>query len=184
MNHKIYFDISFLKNKLSLSVYVIVIAWLFFDVNARFFKPINLNSVQQSVNDFQPFVLPQINEKFAVKLSGKYKKYRVLDELKKEKTLGMTLTQQALQQGKLDTFFSGDNKLKLKAVIKTNNTLKKNYYALIEIENIVTNTKKITKYYQDETLFGYKLSILNNTQVNLFSSKNNMNNITLVMYKN
>jgi len=184
MDKKFHFQVTFLKNKLSLIIYILTAIWILGDVHTRFFTIIKSTSSQQPVNNFKPFISPQINEKQAIKLSEKYKKFQVIDEIANESTLRMPLSKQTLQQGKLNILFLGDNKLKLKAVIQTENSLSQDYYALIEVENIVKKTKKIAKYYQDDKVLGYKLSIKNNTQVNLFPIKNNMNKITLVMYKN
>ncbi|MBB1449345.1 hypothetical protein [Pseudoalteromonas sp. SG41-6] len=88
---------------------------------------------------------------------------------------GLSKAAQAAQNGELLSVFAGDLELSLKAVIFAPIP-----YVLIEQKNIKTQQTTLVKYINEQSVAGYTLSILSNTQVAL---NNAPQHITLVMYQ-
>ena len=88
---------------------------------------------------------------------------------------GLSKAAQAAQNGELLSVFAGDLELSLKAVIFAPIP-----YVLIEQKNIKTQQTTLVKYINEQSVEGYTLSILSNTQVALDKAPQH---ITLVMYQ-
>lgn len=161
-------------NKLSLGVISVCGVLLISDFTSRFIhKPPNTqNNFDTQANGAQP--LPLLSPKARQALSELYKSYS--EPTQSEPTdQGLSAAQQAAQNGELMSVFAGDLELSLKAVIYTPTP-----YALIEQKNIKTQQTTLVKYINEQSIQGYTLSILSNTQVALNKAPQH---ITLVMYQ-
>jgi Na+-transporting methylmalonyl-CoA/oxaloacetate decarboxylase gamma subunit len=161
-------------NKLMLGGIVVCVLLLLSDLTNRF-----MPSEQQSQNNFnasatsaQP--LPLLSKTALSQLTQLYSQFAE-PETPAETEQGLTAAQQAEQQGELLSLFAGDLELKLKAVIYAAEP-----YVLIEQKNIKTQQTTLVKYLNEQSVQGYTLNIVSNTQVSLSKAQQH---ITLVMYQ-
>lgn len=161
-------------NKLILAVIALVLLVLISDFTSRFVQgePQANNSFNSQTNNVQP--LPLLSQNAKRQLTDLFSNY---DKVKPatETEQGLSAAKQAAQTGELLSVFAGDLELKLKAVIYTTTP-----YALIEQTNINTQQTQLVKYTSSQSVAGYTLTILSNTQVALSKNKQQ---ITLVMYQ-
>jgi len=161
------------SNKLITITVILVILWCFFDALNRFTdKSINSNDADNAVT-IAALSAPQLSERTFSEINKSYQQYisKTVDE--KSTQVGLTAAEQAKQQGELKSFFIGDNKLQLKAVIQNQ---PKNLIALIQVENITSGIKTIEKFSQNTLVYGYQLTIEKNTQVKLTKQKSKSKN--------
>tara|TARA_R110002167_G_scaffold366448_1_gene597396 strand:- start:19434 stop:20063 length:630 start_codon:yes stop_codon:yes gene_type:complete len=189
---------ALLLSKISLVVTLITLLWIFFDTENRFVSHTDSHDRVIDTKSITNFHSYRFSEKDKTNLIRIYSQYNpdALDI----KSKGITEKQQSEQHGYLTTVFAEDKKLKLKAVIKfnlANGTDKSPDYALIQVGNVNDTTQKIVKYYENDNVYGYRLTINNNTQVKLtkinnlgvktIENNNEKENtsrvITLVMYQ-
>ncbi|MGO2181152.1 MAG: hypothetical protein ACTH36_02315 [Pseudoalteromonas nigrifaciens] len=161
-------------NKLTFATIAVVVVLLISDFTSRF-----ISNKQQAINDFnsaannaQP--LPLLSSAAQQQLTQLYSKY-IEPTKAPEPEQGLSAAAQAAQQGKLLSLFAGDLELKLKAVIYAAQP-----YVLIEQKNIKTQQTTLVKYLNEQSIEGYTLTILSNTQVALSKAQQH---ITLVMYQ-
>ena len=161
-------------NKLMLAVIALVLLVLISDFTSRFVQgePQANNSFNSQTSNVQP--LPLLSQNAKQQLTGVFSNYDKV-ELATETEQGLSDAKQAAQTGELLSVFAGDLELKLKAVIYTTTP-----YALIEQTNINTQQTQLVKYTSSQSVAGYTLTILSNTQVALSKNKQQ---ITLVMYQ-
>ena len=161
-------------NKLMLTVIAIVLLVLISDFTSRFVQgePQANNSFNSQTNNVQP--LPLLSQNAKQQLTGLFSNFDQ-PEPATETEQGLSAAKQAAQTGELLSVFAGDLELKLKAVIYTTTP-----YALIEQTNINTQQTQLVKYTSSQSVAGYTLTILSNTQVALSKNKQQ---ITLVMYQ-
>jgi len=178
-----------LTSKLSLIVMALTLLWVLLDASTRLSTKISDSSNKQIMNKFTALYLPQLSAQSISRLSEVYSAYSVKDVPKKNLD-GMSAAEQLKQQGQLSTVFISDNKLTLKAVIKNEQVTRKNknkqqqYYALIAVFNIKNGEQKLEKFYHNDDIYGYQLTIEKNTQVKLTKrNKTGLQDIRLTMYK-
>ena len=172
-----------LTNKLGIAVIIISLLWSIADFADRIASNNDKISKLTEKPELTALHLPMLNANEVEKLSTSYLKYDQAKNEAPEKQQGMSLAEQAKQQGELKSLFIGDNKLQLKAVIKSNSENSKALHALILIKNVKTGEQSIEKYGQGSKVHGYQLAIAKNTQVIL--SKDNeqgQQEIILTMY--
>jgi hypothetical protein len=160
-------------NKLTRITVILVILWCFFDALNRFTDTaINSNDADNAVT-IAALSAPQLSERTFSEINKSYQQYisKTVDE--KSTQVGLTAAEQAKQQGELKSFFIGDNKLQLKAVIQNQ---PENLIALIQVENITSGIKTIEKHSQNTLVYGYTLIIEKNTQVKLTKQKSKNHN--------
>ena len=119
--------------------------------------------------------LPLLSETTRQALEQTYKKYSQPVQNTQVAEKGLSAAEQAEQNGELISVFAGDYELKLKAVITTNEP-----YVLIEQKNINDDNTQLVKYADMQTVHGYSLKVLSNTEVELTKGQQN---ITLIMYQ-
>lgn len=157
------------SNKLTRITVVFVILWCFFDALNRFSdQVIDIKGADNAVT-IAALSVPQLSERTFSEINKNYQHYINKNEGEKNKQVGLTAAEQAKQQGELKSFFIGDNKLQLKAVIQNQS---KNLIALIQVENITSGIQSIEKFSQNTLVYGYMLTIEKNIQVKLTSQKN------------
>lgn len=161
-------------NKLSLATIAAVLVLLISDFTSRFIAnaPQASNDFNSSANNAQP--LPLLSKTALSQLTQLYSQFAE-PETPAETEQGLTAAQQAEQQGELLSLFAGDLELKLKAVIYAAEP-----YVLIEQKNIKTQQTTLVKYLNEQSVQGYTLNIVSNTQVALSKAPQH---ITLVMYQ-
>ena len=162
-----------LSNKLTQVTLALVILWCFFDALERFSdKAIKSNHSTNAIT-LSALSAPQLSERTFNDINKNYQQ-----DLNKDQTAitqqGLSAEEQAKQQGELKSFFIGDNKLQLKAVIQNE---PQPVVALIQIENINSGIKKIEAFSQKQLVYGYTLTIEKNTQVKLTKQKSKNKNI-------
>jgi hypothetical protein len=161
------------NNKLTKITVILVILWCFFDALNRFTdKSINSNDADNAIT-ITALSAPQLSERTFSELNKSYQQYISKNVDEKSKQVGLTAAEQAKQQGELKSFFIGDNKLQLKAVIQNK---PQNLIALIQVENITSGIKTIEKFSQNTLVYGYTLIIEKNTQVKLTKQKRKSKN--------
>ncbi|MBH0025407.1 hypothetical protein I6F53_00225 [Pseudoalteromonas sp. SWN29] len=161
-------------SKLTIGVIAVCILLLISDFTGRFIQtsPHAQNNFDTSNNNTQP--LPLLSSNAHKELTTLFSRYaKPAKSVQTEQ--GLTAAQQAEQQGELLSLFAGDLELKLKAVIFAPTP-----YALIEQKNIKTQQTTLVKYLNEQSIQGYTLTIMTNTQVALNKAPQH---ITLVMYQ-
>ncbi|WP_165724810.1 hypothetical protein [Pseudoalteromonas sp. SA25] len=160
--------------KLTIGAIVVCILLLISDFTGRFIQssPHAQNNFDTGNNNTQP--LPLLSSNAHKELTALFSRYA--EPTKNTQTeQGLTAAQQAEQNGELLSVFAGNLELKLKAVIFAPMP-----YVLIEQKNVKTQQTTLVKYINEESIQGYTLSILSNTQVALYKASQH---ITLVMYQ-
>jgi len=156
------------SNKLTRITVVLVILWCFFDALNRFSgQTIDSKGADNAIT-IAALSAPQLSERTFSELNKSYQQYISKTVDQKSTQVGLTAAEQAKQQGELKSFFIGDNKLQLKAVIQNQ---PKNLIALIQVESITSGIKTIEKFSQNTLVYGYELTIEKNTQVKLTKKK-------------
>ncbi|MCP4588085.1 hypothetical protein [Pseudoalteromonas sp.] len=162
-------------NKTLLISVVVIALILVADFNSR----LSLKSTEKD-SDFsqQSLVevsLPLLSDSSKQGLEKVYKKYIQPEQSSKVQEKGLSAAKQAEQNGELVTVFADNYELRLKAVIFTIKP-----YVLIEQKDINDGSSQLVKYNDMQTVHGYSLKILSNTEVELSKDQQN---ITLTMYK-
>ncbi|MEQ5874310.1 hypothetical protein [Pseudoalteromonas sp. MEBiC 03485] len=162
-------------NKTLLISVVVIALILVADFNSR----LSLKSTEKD-SDFsqQSLVevsLPLLSDSSKQGLEKVYKKYTQPEQSSKVQEKGLSAAKQAEQNGELVTVFADNYELRLKAVIFTIKP-----YVLIEQKDINDGSSQLVKYNDMQTVHGYSLKILSNTEVELSKDQQN---ITLTMYK-
>jgi len=177
--------IALLTNKLSMVVITLSIVWCAIDMTSRLLP--SSNSTNKGVAPFEiaKLYLPQFSLVEEGRLKESYQEHNV--STPSIENQGMSTTEQSKQNGLLDNLFINNNKLTLKAVIKTASTNSQSasqLKALIMVEDIKTGEQKIEKFSQQSSVYGYQLSIEKNTQVKLTKKQpQGLQEIILAMYK-
>lgn len=162
-------------NKVTLMAIALVLLVLISDFTNRFVQnePQANNSFNAQTNNAQP--LPLLSTSAKQQLNGLFSGYDQPKAPTDTIEQGLSAAQQAAQNGELLSVFAGDLELKLKAVIFSAKP-----YALIEQKNTKNQQTELVKYTNKQSVAGYTLTILSNTQVALSKNKQQ---ITLVMYQ-
>ena len=168
---------TLLTNRLAVLIILLTLLWSAVDSSSRLFA-IKTNSAAKSKTfKVAPLIMPQPSSQLVARLSAAYKRYRRDNKDAISHQQGLSLAEQAKQRGELKKLFIGDNKLELKAVLSVALTKKtmqqtlskkldtQQLNALIAITNIKTGKQKIEKHSNNSLLYGYLLTIKNNTQV-------------------
>jgi len=179
-----------LTNKIAMLVMVLTFLWLLIDSSARLFVSSSNNIVNDKDRNISALILPQLSEQDVSELTNAYKTYG--SDMPTSQS-GLSLAEQAKQQGELKSLFIGDNKLKLKAVItasenektveRTLPTQSSKLNALIEITNVKSGKKRIERFTDGVLVQGYMLAIEKSTQIILTKEQGqNQQKIILTMY--
>ena len=178
-----YFQGQVTSPKVVASVVIISLVCLY-DFNNRFFdnNSTHLITMEESALPLhQNRELSDVNKENILALYERYK--TKTDQETEEQLPGLSLQEQQNQQGILDTFFIESKKLKLKAVLNQVQGNESIFMALIEIYDSNTKVTKVETFRNNQDVFGYQLTIINNTQVLLINSQNeNKHQVTLSMY--
>ena len=165
---------------------LLVSVWIFTDFSERFL--LDKNSKAKSDINFEQSQLHPINisNEQQQSIISLYKEYKSEDKngssTKPEEGLSAEAQQQ--QRGILNQVFAGDKKLQLKAVIANDNQQLSLLKALLLVSDIKTGESNIEQFVNNTQLYGYTLTIDNNTQVTLSrNSEQGIQKIILVMYK-
>ncbi len=160
---------AMLNNTVSKITLVLVIIWCLFDALNRFSDDAIQNNDTGTIVNVSALSTPQLNEQTFSNIYKSYQQYVNKKSDVQTKQKGLSAEEQAKQQGELTSFFVGDNKLQLKAVIQSQS---QGLIALIQSENIDSGIKAIEKFSQNTLVYGYTLTIEKNTQVKLTKQKN------------
>lgn len=149
--------------------------FLFFDARSSFNLDSKLSESMET--DYVPPVvsLPIMRLSTFNALKVEFSAYEQLVDTTPINAQGMSKEQQLKQKGVLFSFFVGQNKLQLKAIIDTQNKP----FALVQVENLETNIVKMEKFINGQIEFEYQVSIPNANEVH-FSNENHK--VVLVMY--
>jgi len=167
------------KSTLGIIVIVLFLVFAFFDFTERVLIDANHVAVKPSELDVKILEPQLISSDFIAEIKKRYQQEQV-EEDKKESGLP-SLDEQLKQSGHLETVFSGNAKLSLKAVFNVAQSSAK--YALISVEDIVANEREVIKVNDGEQLKGFNIFIVGNRAVNLSRINNKGDDITLVMYQ-
>lgn len=172
------------NNKINLFILFISLLWVSVDINQRFFlKPSNYQS-NNAVENIRSLHIPLLSKATTKKLEQTIAPY---DQIEKTKTQQnntnqkMSAEQQALQTGELKTVYIGENKIELKAIISnklsiTNKSKNKgvskktSQSALLQVYNSSNQQSSIEEYANYADVYGFQLTILGNTQVQLIKN--------------
>ena len=174
--------VSFVKSKTVQVAFVLSIIWVLFD-SSRY--ALNNDITQASnINDTQVAILaaPQLTQNFNSDLNARYKNFFVKPKPKaKPKTTKpkkVVPKRPSDQEGDQLVLFTKNHQLKLRAIITQQNQ----EYALIEVLDEKTKTKKVTKFINQSDIYGYKLNIIHNTKIDLHSLESKRI-VSLMMYQ-
>jgi len=178
------------NNKFPLVAALTVLFLLTLLDSERFIFTVKTKQKQTAISNVEPLALQRLSDADIVSIEKAYENFEHSEELKQaEKVQLMSAAEQEKQQGELVSLFVGDNKLKLKAVVRYNKQSAENtgdhaYYALIETENLTKGERVVQKYQHKDDIFGYQLIIKQNQQVQLVAKKAGVQRIiNLVMYQ-
>jgi len=177
----------FLSNKLSLIAILLTSIWIVSDISSRLLFSSKTQNNTLIETDIPPLTLPQLTLSTVKKLNLAFENYKI-DESVTETTPGMSAQEQEQQAGELKSFFIGENELQLKAVISQANESKQQEssqkIALVLVTNLKTGKSKVERYYNQNIIHGYTLTIDKNTQVSFAKQlTNRIQQVTLTMYK-
>ena len=183
--------INFYENNKFPLVAVLTILFLLTLLDSeRFIFTVKTKQKQTAISNVEPLALQRLSNEDIVSIEKAYENFEHSEESKQaEKVQLMSAAEQEKQQGELVSLFVGDNKLKLKAVVRYNKQSAENtgdhaYYALIETENLTKGERVVQKYQHKDDIFGYQLIIKQNQQVQLVAKKAGVQRIiNLVMYQ-
>jgi len=183
--------INFYKNnKLSFVAVLTILLLLTLLDSGRFIFTVKTKQKQTAISNVEPLAIQRLSDADIISIEKTYENFEHGEESKEtEKAQLMSAAEQEKQQGELVSLFVGDNKLKLKAVVRYNTLLAENtpehaYYALIETENLIKGERVVQKYQHKDEIFGYQLIIKQNQQVQLVTKKAGVQRIiNLVMYQ-
>ena len=151
----------------SLIAALVVLMLVAFDFYERFFDQANVKGKESKVIAISPLTLPQTKPDELTKVNQSYQQYeekKLIEQI--EEPAGMSLAEQANQQGKLRMFFINDQQITLKAIID-NKSVPTSAIALLQISNIKTGEKSIEQLANNSQIYGYQLTINSNIQVTL-----------------
>jgi len=162
-----------------------VLVWVFSDYSARFLT-VNKNAKNDRVS-FEAVTVPKLklHQHQKEQILSLYQNYLSEDKTNNAENNQMSLAEQLKQQGLLNSLFVNNNQLILKAILKNDNSgqLKEQVALILVIDNL-TKEQRIESFKDNSDVFGYRLSIKKNTEINLTKAHgSDVQNITLTMYK-
>jgi len=182
------FIIDIYQSKLAIVMSILALLWAVDDANERFNRD-ELTANKPNVNmDLSTLALPQLTLNQFNEITNQYKKYQPQKKADNKPKInkGLSIEEQAKQQGKLSSLQIGDIQLTLKAVIKSDTdgvgdqTINKGeglikqpkvLQALILVVNIITNENSIKKFSDMSQVFGYDMKIDSHRQITLSKKK-------------
>jgi len=170
-----------IQSKLALGSAVLCMLFLVTDFNERFI--VETDSKKLSLESINVTELPSVklNDNVLTKTQTLLTPFITKEPDKLKEIEGMSLDEQAKQQGELTDLFINNNKLTLKAIIVDKSQRKNQLQALILVTDVKTNISKIEKFSHLNTVYGYNISIENNNQVTL-SRAETAQEVILKMY--
>lgn len=188
-----------LRSKLSLFVLLLTLFLVIIDAKKRFFGDDINNNKQQTVSALPILPLPKANAELQQEVDREFKSYQENDMQDADKALSlMGVEEQAKQQGELTKLFAGDNIIELKAVIintKPNrlkspilnsepSKLAEDLTVLLLVTNAKSNNSVIERFTNQDDVYGYKLNIIENTQITLIkNNEQGQQKVVLTMYE-
>ena len=180
---------NLIANKLSLVVLILSLLWVTLDAFNRLIpRNVSVSDIKQATN-IVALVLPQLSVQTLSQLTLAYQPYKSDNKQNTNKVQGMSAAEQAKQQGLLKSLFIDTNKIELKAVIRnqavnSDNTIIKQLTALLLVTDTKLNKSRIEQFNNNSLVYGYRLSIKNNTQVALVKQqKQGEQKVILTMYE-
>lgn len=164
-----------------------VLLWTFFDYSERFL--ITNKNTNKALLKFEAIKVPnlKLEPQQKEKILSLYQDHLINEQEKNFEKNQMTLDEQLNQQGLLKSLYVNNSQLTLKAILKNDRTgiqQGQELVALILIIDNLTKAQRIESFKDNSDVFGYHLSIVKNTEVNLTKKhKEGVQNITLAMYK-
>jgi len=180
--------LSLLTSKTAIVVIIVTLSWVGADVSERLFQGSQKNTHNDNPFNVQPMKLPSVTEETLVQIEQGYEKYRTTSTEKKADSAGMSIEEQAKQTGELKSVFIGNKKLELKAVLteesKINQKNEKKQSVLLQVIDTEKDTSVIEKFSNLDSVYGFQLEVISNTQVQLTKQNNDLQQkIMLTMYK-
>lgn len=180
---------NLIANKLSLVVLILSLLWVTLDAFNRLIpRNVSVSDTKQ-VTNIVALALPQLSAQTLSQLTLAYQPYKSHNKQNTNKVQGMSAAEQAKQQGLLKSLFIDTNKIELKAVIRnqavnSDNTIIKQLTALLLVTDTKLNKSRIEQFNNNSLVYGYRLSIKNNTQVALVKQqKQGEQKVILTMYE-
>jgi hypothetical protein len=179
-------------SKLSLLIIVLTLFWVISDIQQRLLTNSSVENKLATMQQVKVLPLPKANKALQEQLSSAMSPYATNAKTADESLNIMTDEQQSKQQGDMSTLFVGDQSIELKAVISDFSIVgqanevdnqDKRLTALLLVTNLKTNTSTIERFTNQMDVYGYTLTILQNTQV-LLSHDAHQQDVTLTMYEN
>ena len=167
-------------NRITLLVIVLTTLWAADHAANQFAAPNSDKGKYNGQNSYQPLPLPQIAPDIRDKLQQLYVQYDSSEPQDAVPTTTARIDETA-QHGAMQEMFAEGNRLQLKAVVQDNDQRYGDAYALIAVTNPDSRQSEVIKYRHGDSVFGFQLTLVNNTQVQLSKSKQR---VTLLMYKN
>lgn len=180
---------NLIANKLSLVVLILSLLWVTLDAFNRLIpRNVSVSDIKQATN-IVALVLPQLSVQTLSQLTLAYQPYKSDNKQNTNKVQGMSAAEQAKQQGLLKSLFIDTNKIELKAVIRnqtvnSDNIIIKQLTVLLLVTDTKLNKSRIEQFNNNSLVYGYRLSIKNNTQVALVKQQNQgEQKVILTMYE-
>lgn len=131
-------------------------------------------------------ITPILNQSYLNKIKLQYQgleSQNQAEQVSNEQSLGLSIEEQQAQKGLLQTVYSGNFALTLKAIVKieTVNQVKPKYQALINETNLSDNKQQVVKVEDGALLHDYLVKIRSNKQILL--TKGDSEPIQLTMYE-
>lgn len=170
-----------LISKSAFYIAVIAILWGVNDFANRFISSENKVEQQTRISEFLPFVDVRLDNSVINRINANLKKYKNKTLTTIEKPKGLSKEEQLQQNGDLPTLFVDDNKLTLKAIIKSQSTHEQTFIALIKVTHIESNNSALERYADNADVYGYRMKIENNKQIILTKAETGQE-VKLTMY--
>lgn len=185
------------KSNTSIVAFIITLLWAVSDYSSRIIYDGESATENNGNKQIMALNSPTISEPLKQHINQLYARHEKDNpenevEIKAtEKNKGLSEEEQALQAGELKTVFAGDKKLQLRAVLMAENILDGQLIIdkkiLLQVTSLDNSYNKIETYTNHDTIYGFKMSIINNTQVLLVKTLDKLGKqqtITLSMYAN
>ncbi|MDT0602810.1 hypothetical protein [Thalassotalea castellviae] len=178
-----------IKNKIPFIVLVLTSLWIISDISSRLMVTTELVNKDNNNTIITDLTLPMVTSQTRDAIELKYLQWQKEPESDVETSTPnkMTLEQQALQNGELSSVYAGTNNLVLKAIVipTAENNETSLPIALIQVEDLTSGVKKIEEFSTNSEVYGYQLTIVNNTQILLSNAAvDPTQKIQLTLYKN
>jgi len=150
-----------MNSKTSVLIFTIMcLAYFSSDFSQRIWLDSGMNSeaIHHINKDESLLSITKLNDNYLAQILSNLESYdvtlfEVKEAIKIKETKGMSLTEQANQQGELDRVFTGDIELTLKGIFNKDIS-----YVLLQERNIKTSDISVKQVKKGESIHGYLLS--------------------------